>query len=151
MTVLLVPFWRQLKLKLTHNILNIFFLQNCEKLKYHFLPFLPITWVKIEIQIRALHKMNGWNLYFVTYFMCNIQKLNLRRPRTSNITVKFIESPFSFLIKFSLKVHIFWEGHRILWNLHQLFDWQGKGQIIGGDYCKNLWPFQNIWTWKYNH
>ena len=27
--------------------------------------------------------------------MCNIQKLNLRCPRTSNITVKFIESPFT--------------------------------------------------------
>ena len=28
------------------------------------------------------------------------------------------------------KVHIFWEGHKILQNLHQLFDWQ----FIGGDF-----------------
>ena len=34
------------------------------------------------------------------------------------------------------KVHIFWEGHKILWNLHQLFDWQYIGQIIGGDFAK---------------
>ena len=30
------------------------------------------------------------------------------------------------------KVHIFWEGHKILQNLHQLFDWQYIGQIIDG-------------------
>ena len=34
------------------------------------------------------------------------------------------------------KVHIFWEGHKILQNLHQLFDWQYTGQIIGGDFAK---------------
>ena len=35
----------------------------------------------------------------------------------------------------SVKVHIFWEGHNILRNLHQLFDWQYIGQIIGGDFA----------------
>ena len=40
------------------------------------------------------------------------------------------------LIYFILKVHIFWEGHKILQNLHQLFDWQYTGQIIGGDFAK---------------
>ena len=35
-----------------------------------------------------------------------------------------------------IKVHIFWEGHKILRNLHQLFDWQYIGQIIGGDFAK---------------
>ena len=39
--------------------------------------------------------MNSWNLYFLAYFMQNIQKLYLRGPRTSNISLKFIESPFS--------------------------------------------------------
>ena len=39
--------------------------------------------------------MNGWNLYFLAYFIQNIQKLNLRGPRTSNISLKFIESPFN--------------------------------------------------------
>ena len=34
------------------------------------------------------------------------------------------------------KVHIFWEGHKILWNLHQLFEWQYIEQIIGGDFAK---------------
>ena len=38
--------------------------------------------------------------------------------------------------KCSGKVHIFWEGHKIFLNLHQLFDWQYLGQIIGGDFIK---------------
>ena len=28
------------------------------------------------------------------------------------------------LFSVDAKVHIFWEGHKILQNLHQLFDWQ---------------------------
>ena len=31
---------------------------------------------------------------------------------------------------------IFEEGHRILQNLHQLFDWKYIGQMIGGDFAK---------------
>ena len=47
-------------------------------------------------------------------------------------------------VHWHVKVHIFWEGHKILWNLHQL-TWQYIGQIIGGDF-PILWPSQNIWT-----
>ena len=36
----------------------------------------------------------------------------------------------------SNKVHIFWEGRKILRNLHQLFDWQYIGLIIVGDFTK---------------
>ena len=32
------------------------------------------------------------------------------------------------------KVHIFWEGHKILRNLRQLLDWQYIGQIISRDF-----------------
>ena len=34
------------------------------------------------------------------------------------------------------KVHIFWEGHIILQNLHQLFVLCTATQIIGGDFAK---------------
>ena len=34
------------------------------------------------------------------------------------------------------RVHIFWEGHKVLQNLHQLFDWQYIRQRIGGDFAK---------------
>ena len=44
---------------------------------------------------------------------------------------------WSWYLLFPLvKVHIFWEGYKILRNLHQLFDWQYIGQIIGGDFAK---------------
>ena len=34
------------------------------------------------------------------------------------------------------KVHIFWEGHKILRNLHRKFDRYYIGQIYGGDFAK---------------
>ena len=34
------------------------------------------------------------------------------------------------------KVHIFWEGHKILRKLHCRFDWHYIGQIYGGDFAK---------------
>ena len=38
--------------------------------------------------------------------------------------------------KIAVKVHIFWEGHKILRNLHQLFVLCTASQIIGGDFAK---------------
>ena len=37
---------------------------------------------------------------------------------------------------FLLKVHIFWEGHKILRNLHLTLDWHCIGQKWGGDFAK---------------
>ena len=34
------------------------------------------------------------------------------------------------------KVHIFWEGHKILLNLHLTFDWHYIGQKLDGDFAK---------------
>ena len=34
------------------------------------------------------------------------------------------------------KVHIFWEGHTIMWNLYHRFDRYYIGQIYGGDFTK---------------
>ena len=41
-----------------------------------------------------------------------------------------------FITGKSVKVHIFWEGHKILRNLHQLFVLCTASQIIGGDFAK---------------
>ena len=40
------------------------------------------------------------------------------------------------MAKNSRKVHIFWEGHNILRNIHQLFVGCTSSQIIGGDFAK---------------
>ena len=44
------------------------------------------------------------------------------------------------------KVHIFWEGHKILHNLHLRFDHYYIEQIYSGDFTNFLWPSQIIWT-----
>ena len=41
-----------------------------------------------------------------------------------------------FMIEISDKVHIFWEGHKFLWNLHRTFVLCSNGQIYGGDFAK---------------
>ena len=46
-----------------------------------------------------------------------------------------------------IKVHIFWEGHKILQNLHLTFDWHYLHRTeVRWRFCKILWPSQNIWT-----
>ena len=35
-----------------------------------------------------------------------------------------------------VKVHIFWESHKILQNIHLAFDWHYTGQKQGGDFAK---------------
>ena len=47
---------------------------------------------------------------------------------------------------FISKVHIFWEGHKILRNLPLTFDPMYCSQKLGEDFAKFLWPSQNIWT-----
>ena len=49
-----------------------------------------------------------------------------------NVTYKIKDKGPSQKNILSNKVHIFWEGHKILRNLHQLC----IGQIIGGDFAK---------------
>ena len=53
-----------------------------------------------------------------------------------------------------LKVHIFWESHKILRNLHRRFDWHYLHRTnLRWRFRKILWPSQNIWTlkvWSYD-
>ena len=42
------------------------------------------------------------------------------------------------------KVHIFWEGHKILQNLHHRFDRYNIGQVYGGDFVK-IWGLLRIY------
>ena len=41
-----------------------------------------------------------------------------------------------FCLRLWTKVHIFWEGHKILRNLHRRFDRYNIGQVYGGDFAK---------------
>ena len=50
-------------------------------------------------------------------------------------TWHFSSHIFIYTLKAS-KVHIFWEGHKILWNLHLSFDWHYIGQKYGEYFAK---------------
>ena len=47
------------------------------------------------------------------------------------------------------KVHIFWEGHKYLRNLHRRFDCYYTGSNLRWRFLKYSWPSQNIWTLQY--
>jgi len=49
-------------------------------------------------------------------------------------------SSIKTLINRDVKVHIFWEGHKIIWNLHLTFDCVFFGQKLGEDFARFLWP-----------
>ena len=53
---------------------------------------------------------------------------------------------FIMLPKHVFKVHIFWEGHKILRNLPLTFDCMYCSQKKDRRFRKILWPSQNIWT-----
>ena len=46
----------------------------------------------------------------------------------------------------SSKVHIFWEGHKLLRNLHRRFVLCGNGSNLRWRFRKIFWPSQNMWT-----
>ena len=48
-----------------------------------------------------------------------------------------------------VKVHIFWEGHKILRNIHLTFDWHYIQSKVRRRFRKILWPSQNIWALWY--
>ena len=47
-----------------------------------------------------------------------------------------------------IKVHVFWEGHKILRNLHLIFDWHYivYRTKVRWRFRQILWPSQRIWT-----
>ena len=55
---------------------------------------------------------------------------------------------FPLTMLFTLKVHIFWEGYKILRNLHQLLAVHRTNNWWR--FHKILWPSENIWTLMIN-
>ena len=50
----------------------------------------------------------------------------------------------------AIKVHIFWEGHKMFAKSPAFFDWYKHQSKKGRDFAKFLWPSQNIWTLQRN-
>ena len=56
-------------------------------------------------------------------------------------------------IRFSFKVHVFWEGHIILRNIHLRFVLSSNGQIYSGDFAKfcGLLRIYELYKWTNSH
>jgi hypothetical protein len=96
-------------------------------------------------RIWSLHRKVGISSKF--FLVCTCRLGHLKRSSFDTIDSSCTGKSFSeALILATTKVHIFWEGHKILRNLHQFFVLCTASQIIGGDFANILWPSQNIWT-----
>ena len=105
----------------------------------------------------------GWSFYCcnisrteISYFWCGVPKVTWETGNYRSVIVdmllktqKLTKSPvyiwyhnikskveISSMNMNFFKVHIFWERHKILWNLHRRFDRYYIGQIYGGDFAK---------------
>ena len=54
----------------------------------------------------------------------------------NSVIEKKMTADFQWFTVWGIKVHIFWEGHKIWRNLHRRFDCYYIGQIFGGDFAK---------------
>ena len=106
---------------------------------------LSLQFYTLAIPTLNIERVHG--KYVLVWFIClfwrwnKLLTLNVElqnQIKKSNCLPKWNNQEWSGLVepKIRLKVHIFWEGHKILQNLHQLFDWQYIGRIIGGDFAK---------------
>ena len=73
--------------------------------------------------LQTIHCEEGLKLRENTSQCWKLKKFDSKTPKTA-------------LASLPGKIHIFWEGHKILRNLHQLFVLCTASQIIGGDFAK---------------
>ena len=129
--VMMACIWRW-STRLKYRSINIFYLFNLHFDEHLFSKILVLLIVKVHIFWEA--PQNIWNLRTLKWFLFGITRYTLVHTIESIYVVNNYQPiqpcPFYY------KVHIFWEGHKILRNLHQLFDWPYIGQIIGGDFAK---------------
>ena len=94
-----------------------------------------MLWHSIHLSRRLmqkwLHLFNGMK-YVCNYFIILPQLITTNHNETNS---RLIVLPKSKDLGVS-KVHIFWEGHKILRNLQCRFDWHYIEQIYGGDFAK---------------
>ena len=79
---------------------------------------------------------NSISEYFVA---CYLQETTVSNSFWTRILIDKSSNfeNFPWAVASVYKVHIFWEGHKILQNLHRRFDRYNIGQIYGGDFAKN--------------
>ena len=104
-----------------YNLFKIYGMKSC------LLYTLVGKWIYRKLKLPILQIDGGKNKLFITWFH------EFQNSRLFMVRQKIVLTLF---VKYRIKVHLFWEGHKILQNFHQLFDWQYIGQIIGGLFAK---------------
>ena len=85
-------------------------------------------------------------LFTCVFLLARRHGSRFSRPQASGYELACQDDLNQVWKKIVFKVHIFLEGHKILWNLHLTFDCVYCSQKLGEDFAKKLWPSQNIWT-----
>ena len=106
--------------------------------KYHFLRF----WLHGLYDLKCIFKRFPW--FFLFFLMTAVSDyqdisgiLSCNAVSSSlECQINNVWSKQAGLDIFPFKVHIFWEGHKILRNLHRRFVLWSNGQIYGGDFAK---------------
>ena len=113
--------WKLVKINNSSSNTKI---KNCKKMLY---PLLPKTWFLRFLNFPKKLRLDNNNIIIKGAF------------------TNYVDRILAFLTTYPppVKVHIFWEGQKILLNLHRKFDCYYIGQIYGGEI---LWLSQNIWT-----
>ena len=100
----------------------------------------------IKKQVIASSSLNLFWFFTLRAYNLSAKLLNCRvscpsfdQASKQNFVVNIQDSEFGKLVvrwREQDKVHIFWEDHKILWNLHRRFDQYYIGQISIGDFAK---------------
>ena len=96
-------------------------------------------------KLRCFNSANGFTNFLFTNSLLSLLIVVRFRTKTSRFC-EFVKSCHD-------RVHIFWEGHKILRNLTQLFDWKYIGQVIGGDFSKfcGLLRIYELYNYLFQH
>ena len=99
----------------------------CDFCKSHF-EYSLSDWLHFPQWSKPCLKMEGsFNFFSLSKNLWKSMRLCTYRKRKHFVICKYIST-------YLCKVHIFWEGHKSLRNLHRRFDWHYVGQIYGGDF-----------------
>ena len=100
--------------------------------------YLPTSKTKGWLKLKQRHRVQ---LYYQMIQIFDWKILSILIP------ISFVIEKLYFVIiifRKTFKGHIFWEGHKILQDLHQLFVLCTASQIVGGDFAK-FWVLLRIY------
>ena len=124
-------YFRDTNSKVFTYLFHIFFKTKISRrcVEYRFWAKFRLIWGYFLLQLTKMARQAGDSLLMKLKTM-GILSATLKQGNKS------LSSSPKRMEWITIKVHIFWEGHKVLWNLQCRFDWHYIGQIHGGDFAK---------------